>query len=119
MRVGIIRGDLPGPVFLADLEPTSQTNFPTEPPGQTRYVSRPSVAAITAYLAKQGLSASATALITATVPIGGPVDVSSSTITGVSGLGSATGTQVIALQDLLAPKFVETDVAIKSFQVGN
>ncbi len=48
MRVGIIRGDLPGPLFLADLEPTSQTNFPTEPAGQTRYVSRPNVALVTA-----------------------------------------------------------------------
>jgi len=41
MRVGVIRGDVPSPIFLADLEPTSQFNPPTEPFGQTRYVSRP------------------------------------------------------------------------------
>ena len=41
MRVGVIRGDIPSPIFLADLESTSQTNFPTEPEGQTRYISRP------------------------------------------------------------------------------
>ncbi len=46
MRVGVIRGDLPGPLFMADLEPTSQTNFPTETAGQTRYVSRPDLTAV-------------------------------------------------------------------------
>ena len=43
MYVGVIRGDLPGPLFLADLEQTSQTNFPTEPFGQTQYISRPNL----------------------------------------------------------------------------
>lgn len=41
MRVGVIRGDVSSPIFLSDLEPTSQVNFPTEPAGQTRYLSRP------------------------------------------------------------------------------
>jgi hypothetical protein len=41
MRVGVIRGDLPGPLFLADLESTSQLDLPTEPVGQTRYIARP------------------------------------------------------------------------------
>lgn len=119
MYVGVIRGDLPGPVFLADLEATSQTNFPTEPAGQARYISRPNLANITAYLAAQSLSASATALITATVPIGGPVNVASATIKAVAGLGAATVTQVTALQGMLAYHFTETDVDIKSFAVGN
>ena len=119
MRVGVIRGDLPGPIFLADLEPTSETNFTIDPPGQTRYVARPNLAKITAYLAAQSLSASASALITATVPVGGPVNVASATIKAVSGLSGATNAQVAALQDLLAPHFVETDVAIKSFAIGN
>ena len=119
MRVGIIRGDLPGPLFLADLEPTSQTNFPTEPAGQTRYVGRPNLTVIGAYLTAQGLSASASDLVTACLPVGGPLDVSSSTIKGVSGLGSATDDQVEHLANLMAPKFIDTDVAIKSFLIGN
>lgn len=42
MRVGVIRGDLTaGPIFLADLEPTSQTNVPVDPVAQTRYIQRP------------------------------------------------------------------------------
>jgi hypothetical protein len=51
MRVGVIRGDLPGPVFLSDLEPTSQSNFPVDPVTQTRYISRPNATAITNFLA--------------------------------------------------------------------
>jgi hypothetical protein len=47
------------------------------------------------------------------------VDVSSATITGVAGLGGATGTQVAALQEFLAPRIIETDVAKKSFLYGN
>jgi hypothetical protein len=87
--------------------------------GQTRYLSRPDVAKIAAYLASQSLAASASALVAATVPVGGPVDVSSATITGVAGLGGASNTQVTALQDLLAPQFVETVVAKKSWEKGN
>lgn len=51
MRVGIIRGDLPGPVFVADLEPVSQYNPPTEPRGQDVYISRPTVAEVEGVLA--------------------------------------------------------------------
>lgn len=51
MRVGIIRGDLPGPVFLSALEPVSQHNPPTEPRGQEVYVSRPTVAEVAGVLA--------------------------------------------------------------------
>lgn len=118
MRVAVIRGDLPGPLFVNDLEPTSQEN-PSLGRGQTRYLSRPDVTKIAAYLAAQSLAASASALVLATVPVGGPVDVSSATITGVAGLGSATNAQVTALQDLLAPKFVETTVAKASWTSGN
>lgn len=120
MRVAVIRGDLSKPLFLADLEPKSTANASAEPPGgQNRYISRPSEVAITNYLASQSLVASASALITATVPVGGPVDVSSVTIKAVGSLSGATNTQVTALQDLLAPKLVETDVAKKSFLFGN
>lgn len=120
MRVAVIRGDLSKPLFLADLEPKSQANASVEPPaGQNRYLSRPDAAKIAAYFTAQGLVATASTLITATVPVGGPVDVRPATIKGVSGLGSATDPQVAALQEFLAPRIVETDVAKKSFLYGN
>jgi len=120
MRVGVIRGDISKALFIADVEPKSQSNASTESPlGNARYVGRPNATAIQAYLDGQGLGASATTLITATVPVGGSVDVSSGTITGVAGLGGATAAQVTALQDLLAPQFVETDALKKSFLYGN
>ncbi len=50
MYVGVIRGDMPGPIFIADVEPLSQTNFPTEPFGQTAYVARPSATQLTDFL---------------------------------------------------------------------
>lgn len=118
MRVAVIRGDLPGPLFIADLESTSQEN-PSLESGQTRYLARPNVTKIAAYLAAQSLAASASALVLATVPVGGPVDVSSATIKGVAGLGAATDAQVTAIQDLLAPKFVETTAANGSWTHGN
>lgn len=65
MRVGIIRGDMPGPVFLADLEPVSEANFTTEPVGQDRYVSRPDPTKVTTAMA--GVAAS----IESTIDTGG------------------------------------------------
>lgn len=118
MRVAVIRGDLPGPLFIADLEPTSQ-GVPSMDRGQTRYLSRPDLTKIQAYLDGQALAASASALVTATVPVGGPVNVSSTTIKSVTGLAGATNAQVTALQDLLAPQFVETAVANNSWTHGN
>lgn len=120
MFVAVIRGDLTSPLFLADLEPKSTSNPTVEPhEGQARYLSRPNATKLAAYLAAQGLAASASALITATVPVGGPVNVSSGTITGVAGLGGASPTQVAAIQGFLAAKLVETDVAKKSYLYGN
>lgn len=230
MRVAVIRGDLPGPVFLADLEDVSQYNPPTEPRGQERYLSRPTSAsfgaamalnapaslgstanitfpvvitglnqtlklrqsaldAYTSYLIPTGSYANITLLlaainaalsslgtfvavplgtapttrialqttakgaasriqydttaggstantplalaagganftvpaastvITATVPVGGPVDVSQATIRTQLGSG-LTEAQWTALQNALAPLLVETDAVLKSFQVG-
>lgn len=51
MRVGVIRGDMPGPVLLSDLEPVSRFNPPTEPRGQETYLSRPTVAEVEGVLA--------------------------------------------------------------------
>jgi len=228
MRVAVIRGDLPGPVFLSDMEAVSQFNPPTEPVGQQKYVSRPTSASFGAVMAANapasvgstanivfpllinagnqtlkikgaaadpftsvlipaatyanmtGLLAAinsvlpsaftavplasspalrlalqttgkgaglriqydstgggstantplalaaggalflvpaASAVITATVPVGGPVDVSPATIATQLGSG-LTAAQSLALTNALAPLFVETDVAIKCFQVG-
>lgn len=69
MRVGIIRGDLPNPLFMADLEPTSQTNFPTEPFGQTRYVSRPNLTTVGTALSQIGATQKGTVNLTAGLPI--------------------------------------------------
>jgi len=63
MRIGVIRGDLSGPIFLADLEPTSQTDFPVEPAGSTRYLSRPD----------STVGASALALVPATIASTGDI----------------------------------------------
>lgn len=228
MRVAVIRGDIPGPLFLADLEDVSQYNPPTEPRGQERYLSRPTsvtvgaalglyapaslgstaditfplaITAPTQTLKIKGAAAdpytsvlipiavyanittllaainsvlpaafvalplatstllrvafqttakgaglriqydttaggstantplalaaggalftvpSAATVIAATVPVGGPVDVSPATIRTQVGSG-LTSTQWVGIMDALAPQFVESDVAVKSFQVG-
>jgi hypothetical protein len=40
MRMGVVRTDL-NRIYLADVENTSQRNFSSQPPGQSRYFSRP------------------------------------------------------------------------------
>ncbi len=57
-------------------------------------------------------------IITALLPVGGPIDVSTSTLNTTVGKGTTTA-QRNALADSIAPRFIETDVAIKSFQIGN
>jgi hypothetical protein len=69
MRVGVIRGDLPGPIFMADLEPTSHTNFPTEPFGQTRYVSRPDLTRVGIAVAAIAATLKGTVNLTGALPI--------------------------------------------------
>lgn len=59
MRVGIIRGDLPGPIFLSDLEPVSRYNPAIEPRGQELYLGRPTVAEVEAALANSTSGAGA------------------------------------------------------------
>lgn len=59
MRLGVIRGDLPGPIFLSDLEPVSRYSPSVEPRGQERYVSRPSIPAIEAALSSATTGAGA------------------------------------------------------------
>jgi len=59
MRCGVIRGDLPGPIHLMDLEPVSQFNAPTEPKGQERTIGRPTTARLDAVLANATTGAGA------------------------------------------------------------
>jgi len=228
MRVGVIRGDIPGPVTIEDVEQVSRFNPTTEPVGQVRHIERPDpdqvdaalpastllgtvdisggatvvvatsddlliktdsgagfdtatvaaaayatgqalVDAINAALVAAGSLAvasldetgtflvlsspdagegsyievestgggsninalvglagggdsftmpAATAVITALMPVGGPLDVSDATMDTTVGEG-LTAAQRSALADTIAPQFVETDVVIKSFQVGN
>ena len=226
MRIGVIRGDMPGPICLMDLETISQYDPPTEPRGQERRFGRPDptvvgnavavipaglqgtidisaganigagnhtlrakidpLAAFTAVTVANAVYASGAALvvavntaihtaglnararldgtgkylvlqsgvpgvgsyievdgalstfnaavgfnllgdnftvpdvptiITALAPVLGVLDVSTATMLLTVGSG-ATGAQLTALADTIAPRFIETDVAIKSFQVG-
>jgi len=59
MRIGVIRGDLPGPIHLRDLETLSQYNPPTEPKGQELYIGRPSTTEIENVLANATYGAGA------------------------------------------------------------
>jgi len=59
MHIGVIRGDLPGPILLAGLEPVSRYNPSTEPRGQEVYISRPTTAEVEAELADSTTGAGA------------------------------------------------------------
>jgi hypothetical protein len=56
-------------------------------------------------------------VIVTSLPVGGPLDVSTATLVATVGAG-ATPAQIAALANAIAPQFIDTDVAIKSFQVG-
>jgi hypothetical protein len=57
MFLVVIRSDIKNPLFISDVESTSQNNPTTESPkGQTRYVSRPNRTNIQKYLDAQGLN---------------------------------------------------------------
>jgi hypothetical protein len=53
MRMGVVRTDL-NRIYLADVENTSQRNFSSQPPGQSRYFSRPTDAQLNAALTAGG-----------------------------------------------------------------
>lgn len=59
MRIGVIRGDLSGPIHIRDLETVSQFNPTTEPRGQELYLSRPTTAEVEAALANSVTGAGA------------------------------------------------------------
>jgi hypothetical protein len=68
----------------------------------------------------------ASAFITATLPVGGPLDVSAATINGVGATTNANALTLIpasrgtqeALADAVAPQLIETPTVIDSFLVG-
>lgn len=59
MRIGIIRGDLPSPIRLTDLETVSQYRPTNEPRGQELYISRPTTTEIETVLANATTGAGA------------------------------------------------------------
>jgi len=227
MRIGVIRGDVPAPLTIMDVEPVSRYNPPTEPRGQERRIGRPDltivggalavipaglqgtvdisgganigagnhtlrvkidpaaiaftvvtvanfnylsgaalVVAVNTAIVTAGLNAvvrldatgkylvlqsgitgvgsyigvdgalstfnvpvgfniaganftvpTIAATITALLPVGGPLNVSAAKLLTTVGAG-ATIAQRTAVADTIAPRFIETDVVIKSFQVG-
>ncbi len=60
MRLSVVRNNLPGPIFLADLETVSGRNASVDPEGQARYVSYPTLAGIEAVLADSTTGVGAT-----------------------------------------------------------
>jgi len=219
--VGVIRGDMQGPIAVMDLEPVSRHNPPTEPRGQERRFGRPTpetvgaaltqlpagiigtvnrsagltvdgtnnvlgaktasagpttnvtippgvytsgvalVKAVNAAIGASALAASvimdetgaflvlqskvggtgsyiestagtfntaagltgsftvpaASAIISATSPIGGPINLSAGVVKTQFGSGGTPAQRDAAIGSI-APRFVETDAFIKSFQVG-
>jgi len=67
--IGVIRGDMQGPIAIMDLEPVSRYNPPTEPRGQERRFSRPTPATVGVPLASFPAGIAGTTAITATVTI--------------------------------------------------
>ena len=124
MRVAIVRSDI-GSLYLDDVENTSQRCFSAEPAGQSRYFKKPSDAQFQAILTKYGISTgtlSVTTLKAAIYPTATTVDVSSATIQALAGITALSSTPKAActaeIQDLTAPKLVETGPVLLSFVKG-
>ena len=97
MRVGVLRGDLPGPVFIGDLEPVSQYNPPVEPKGQERWIDRPKAANIEAVLANATYGAGAT--------------IEGADLTGLFPLTINAGNHTLMIRKLAADAFATKVVA--------
>lgn len=119
MRVGVIRNDLPSPILLADLEQVSRQNAPVDAPGQVRYLSYPTDAALQQVMDDAGATGITVSALRAAVYTGGSIDVSFATIDGLAWGGAPDTTALTAaIADIVAPQFAETDVAIESFLYG-
>lgn len=127
MRVGVIRGDVSSPFFLADLQPTSQVNFPTEPAGQTRYVSRPTPASVGPFLKTVPASLASTGNISFPVTINGTnnylkltdleVTIPSGTYADILALVTAVN-QSLAGTGYVAEVFSATKLVLKTTATG-
>lgn len=112
MRVGVIRGDLPSPLFLGDLEPVSKANFPIDPVGQTRYLSRPDPTTLTNYLS--GFNNDGLAIVGfAGVPAG--VQSSTAVTFPLSIHGSAGANNVLRVKNSSAGTFTAVTIATASY----
>jgi hypothetical protein len=121
MRVAVVRSDLKY-ISLDDVESRSQRCFSSEPAGQSRNLRKPTDSELTALLTKYGVAGSLSALKTAVYPSPTTVNVSTGTIqavTGISGLGSVPKAALtVEIQDMVAPRFVETGPVLLSFVLG-
>lgn len=125
MRVGVVRSDI-SKVYLNDVENTSQRCFSSEPAGQSRYFHKPSDAELVAIETKYGVTQlllPVIALKAAIYPTPVTIDVSAATIQALPGIAALAPAQKAAItteiQDLVAPKLVETGPALLSFVYGN
>lgn len=118
--IAVVRLDLVGPIFLNDLDHVSLRNFPNEPPGQMRYITPPQVDEVQAWMDTYSIVAvTAQAIITATVPVGGPVDISIATIDAIhASILALPLAAKVELQNILAYSFVETSKFMLSFDRG-
>lgn len=124
MRVAIVRSDI-AQIFLDDVESSSQRCFSAEPAGQSRYFKKPTDAQLQAILTSYSISSGTLSVATlkaAIYPTSTTVDVSSATIgalAGITSLGTDPKAACIAeIQDLVAPKLVETGPVLLSFVKG-
>lgn len=120
-RIGMVRSDLdPAQVQLADLENTSQESYEFRE-GQERYFELVTEAAVDAWrLANSITAVTSAAIIVATVPVGGPMDVSLGTIDAIHGTIAALPLAAKEdLQEILAPHFFETEIFMESFRSGD
>jgi hypothetical protein len=117
----MVRDDLDdAQVLLADLENTSQESYEFRD-GQERYFAREGLEeAVDAWRLTNSIAAvTSAAIIAATVPVGGPVDVSIATLNGIHASILALGAAAKEdLQDILAPHFYETEIFQLSFRSG-
>lgn len=125
MRVGVVRSDI-SKVYLADVENRSQRCFSSEPYGQSRYFHKPLNAELIAIESKYGISQVTLPVATlkaAIYPTPTTIDVSSATIQALAGIVALAAPQKAAItaeiQDLVAPKLVETGPVLLSFVYGN
>lgn len=120
-RIGMVRDDLDAAqVLLADLENKSGESYEFRE-GQERYYQRGDLEeAVDAWRLVNGITAVTSAtIIAATVPVGGPVDVSIATIDAIDASIAGLGLPAkVDLQDILAPFFDETEIFQQSFREG-